>query len=83
MPTELVFIWFISDNFSTELVKKCEKNYWKNNLDRQWQRRREAGSWLYVMIVSIFFNTYNKTLNQRQGGWMGNFAQHISGRQID
>ena len=25
MPTELVFIWFISDNFSTELVKKCEK----------------------------------------------------------
>ena len=45
MPTELVFIRFISDNFATELVKKCEKHYWKNNLDRQWQRRREAGSW--------------------------------------
>ena len=27
--------------------------------------------------------TYNKTLNQRQGSWMGNFAQYISGRQTD
>ena len=66
---ELVFIWF---NFSTELVKKCEKNYWKDNLDRQWQRRREAGSGTA---------TYNKTLNQREGSCMGNFAQYISGRQ--
>lgn len=72
MPAELVFIWF---NFSTELVtKKVKKNYWKDNLDRQWQRRREAGSGTA---------TYNKTLNQRQGSCMGNFAQYISGRQTD
>ena len=45
MPIELVFSLFISDNFSTELVKKCENNHWKDNLDSQQQRRREAGSW--------------------------------------
>ena len=42
MLTELVFNLFISDNFSTELVKECENNHWKDNLDRQQQRRREA-----------------------------------------
>ena len=42
MPKELVFnIWLISDNFSTELVEKCENNAWKDNLDRQQQRQRE------------------------------------------
>ena len=60
--------------FRPNRLKKCEKNYWKDNLDRQWQRRREAGSGTA---------TYNKTLNQRQGSCMGNFAQYISGRQTD
>ena len=82
MPTELVFICL--DNFSTELVKKCENNSWKDNLDRQ-QREDKEKSDLGVKNKKnrLGTATKNKTLNQRQSSWMGNFAQYILGRQTD
>ena len=72
MLTELVFIWFISDNFLTESNKKCENNHWTDNLDRQWQRRREPWSWCSKKNGSGT-EKYNKTLNdhERQAvGWV-------------
>ena len=59
--TELVFICL--DNFSTELVKKCENNSWKDNLDRQQREDKKSG---------LGTATKNKTLNQlgKAVGWV-------------